>query len=1182
MHLKRMELFGFKSFADKTELELSPGITSVIGPNGCGKSNLVDAVRWALGEQSVKALRGNRMEEIIFSGSDSRKPLNFAEVSLMFSGAGAKLNMEYDEVTVTRRLYRSGESEYYINKSPCRLKDITELFMDTGIGKDIYSIIGQGRVEEIINSKPEERREIFEEAAGILKYKMRKKEARRRLEETRENLVRVQDLIFELETQVEPLQGQAKLAREYRAIKERADSAEQKLLSYKLNLSRTELARAKKKLQSAADSLTEATAQGGAREEKLQEIREREKDLTEQREELDQRLNKLSREIDQQEGELRLLGERENRFKEQRDQGNEKIKQLSESLERLEEKKRDLNKQYSTRQAELVVEEEKCNKLRKILAEIEESSLLSEVEETQQELYQECTGLEAAGTASKEITPRLEQLKNRNKALKQEEDEILSQLEQYTGSKVELQKELRVLEEQYEESAASGKRIENEEKSLEKELTALQQRGQQHREELRGLQSRLQLLEEQEESMSGYHQGVKEVIRSKSLLQGIVGPIVDLLTVDEAYSRAVEASLGGGLQYIVTKKEEDAKRAVSYLKEGKRGWATFLPLDTIRVGKTGLDRNPGWEDIEGVLGRASELVQTASAYRKAVEHLLGNVLICRDLNAATRAARFINYSCRVITLDGDMINPGGSIRGGSMPRNNAGQPLTRRKEIKALEKKQVALHKKVKDGEEKIAEIMNKISRLQGESRVFQDRREKISGQLNELQRSLEGMEKEEQFLNRRLRDLCANIEQIKAEEKDLYRRLKDFKEKSSDYENRITAIQGMLEGKKELYQRSLEKKKTQENKLTEALVSLNSCQEQSMMLQEKLDNLHKETLRNQEERDNLMKEREKLTAQIRDNRAEQKQAADNLDRLRQESSLLMSQVEEKKKQAGLARAALIEMEEEERRWRNRLGRLERRERQLALEQTRLKADVDYQLMRYQELFRIGETVAVEEDFDPDACSGLVESLKEDLEAMGEVNLGAIEELARLQERIDFLKEQQDDLHKGELSLRKVLSEIDQRMEYFFTRTFEAVSENMQKVFAELFQGGQVCLKLTDTDNILESGVDIVAQPPGKKLQNITLLSTGEKVLTAVALLFAILIYKPAPFYLLDEIESALDDINLNRFLKYLKSSAQEAQFLLITHRKRTMEEADILFGVTMPEAGVSRLVSLRLDEIAS
>jgi chromosome segregation protein len=1181
MYLKRMELFGFKSFADRTEMLFEPGIAAIIGPNGCGKSNLVDAVRWALGEQSVKTLRGTRMDEIIFSGSETRKPLNLAEVAITFAGVSKYLNLDYDEITVTRSLYRSGESEYSLNKSPCRLKDITELFLDTGVGKDIYSIIGQGRVEEIISSKPEDRREIFEEAAAILKYKLRKKEAGRRLEETRENLIRVQDLVFELEIQVKPLQAQAEVTRQYRQLKEEASRAEKMLSSYRILSARSQLAGIERQLAAVTDSLAGETISQGIREERLHEIKNREQDQTCRRADLEQKLNRLTREIEQQEGKMRLLIERENRFSELKNQACIRHSQLDASLVGLEEQKEKLEGNRSEKKERFIQEQLNVNLLRQQMADLEKSPLLAEVEDRQQRLFQVRSQLDSMEAAQKELSVQLKRLDQKKEELNQEKEQLSAQSGQFEHRKISIVSRRGQLSSQLAAVETQCREIEKELEPLHKKKAVLLKEEQLHREELRGLESRLQLLQEQETSLNGYYRGVREILKTGNSLPGVIGPVADLLSVEDRYIRALESALGSGLQYIVMTTEEAARQAICFLKAGSRGWATFLPLDTIHALKSGLERYSGWRDLEGTLGTAAELSRVDPAYQKAVDYLLGSVVVCHDLEAASRAARYIRYSCRVVSLEGDMISPGGAIRGGSMPRRNADQPLGRRKEIDALKKEQMALHKKKLSGEEEIKAISNQISAAEDKYGCLKAHCLELGRDLSGLDRDGESLDKEELFLQERKQRVEMLFKQLETEQADINQRFSGLTRQRDTAGTEIKRLQAEVDGKKELYMRGLVEKKEIESALTEALIALNSCREQEQVLTGGIRRITEEAeryLRDKSAAEREIKNNETELAGILEMRG---QSAVALEHLQQVFASLIAEQDEHKVQAGLIRSDLAELEEQEKLWRSRVARLEKRERQLALDQTRLQAEANYQQQRFTEIFRTDRLMEPLPEFDPLSCELKLKSLKEDLELMGEVNLGAIEELERLQERINFLNSQQDDLKKGEAALRRVLAEIDQRMEHLFTQTFETISRNMQQVFSELFNGGTVMLKLTDPGNILESGIEIIAQPPGKKLLNISLMSTGEKVLTAVALLFAILRHKPAPFYLLDEIESALDDANLNRFTAYLKRASENAQFVLITHRKRSMEEAGVLYGVTMPEAGVSRLVSLKLDNQA-
>jgi len=1179
LYLKRMELFGFKSFADKSELGLLPGIAAVIGPNGCGKSNLVDAVRWALGEQSVKSLRGNKMEEIIFSGSENRKALNFAEVSLTFDGAGNFLNLDYDEITITRRLFRNGDSEYYINKSPCRLKDITEMFMDTGLGKDVYSVIGQGRVDEIINNRPEERREIFEEAAGIFKYKLRKKEARRRLEETRENLIRVQDLIFELDNQVEPLQEQAEVTRHYRDLKQQVQAEEKKLLSFQLRKTQADLDKVNRQLQSVNDALLSAAAQGGQREKELQDLKNRLYDCQQLKKEKESEYNNLVRTQEQLQSEIKLFCEREKRYKEKIEEDRQNIAKLQELSSEYAEQVLQAEKKLALKKTELASLEEELRTNRESLGLHEKSPLAHEAEKMQEIIYKATARREAAEMSLAENKRRLEKMREQKEqinsdldSLRKKDFELAKMIDDMILEIAELKKQLitqrdleaaeRLVEEQYKE-----------------ELNYFSTEANNLKEKVNSIHSRLQLLEEQDLSLTGYYRGVKELMQARSQLPGIIGPVADLIEVEAPYVQAVESALGSSLQYLIAESESAVREAIQFLRDNKKGWATFLPLDIIHKPAEPMERFSDWRNQSGVIGKASELIKTDPAYRKATDYLLAPTIICRTLDDALNAARFVKHSCRIVTLEGEMINPGGIIRGGSLPTRNAGMPLGRRKEIDALKQELNILNRNLQNTVNKVESLIKRLNEQKQKVINITIQNRKISDHHDSVTRDSEKAQLEQNTVRQRLESLVGLIKNSEEENNEVQKRHQELTAEIEHSEQEIAGGEKELAAIKEDYKKYLEQKEALEQKVTNVLIQISTCREQHESLVEKINNL---ILLKQKPDSELVSGEEdliKVQHELQDNAEAKNQLKQKLEELDLHKGELMIELEGLSGQANSLETELIEYEEQERLEQGRITRQEKRERQLSLDQARLQAELNYQEMHFRELFNSLTLVDTDQEYNPEFGREQIENLREDLEALGEVNLGAIEELIRLEERIKFLTDQKDDLHRGEKSLNKVLAEIDERMEYYFLGAFEQINQNFIKTFNELFEGGQVLLRLTDEENILESGVEIIAQPPGKKLQNITLLSAGEKVLTAIALVFAILRYKPAPFYLMDEVESTLDDANLSRFTKFLKQNSKQAQFIMITHRRRTMEEAGVLYGVTMPEAGISRLMSLRLED---
>ncbi|MBM4235584.1 MAG: chromosome segregation protein SMC [Firmicutes bacterium] len=1179
MYLKRMELFGFKSFADKSELGLTPGIAAVIGPNGCGKSNLVDAVRWALGEQSVKSLRGTKMEEIIFSGSDSRKALNFAEVSLTFEGAGPFLKLDYDEITITRRLFRNGDSEYYINKSPCRLKDITEMFMDTGLGKDLYSVIGQGRVDEVINSRPEERREIFEEAAGILKYKLRKKEARRRLDETRDNLIRVQDLIYELDTQIEPLHEQAEITKQYRLLQQQIETEEKKLLSFQLHQTREDLAKVNRQLDSVNDALFATAAQESQQEKERQDLKNNLLEQQKLRKEEEQNYNQLVRTYENLESELKLLAERENHIMGQLEQNKRRIAQFEKMMIDFQEQKEQTMQDLTHKKEELDQLNTGLEQSRAALTLHEQNQLAQEAEKMQEEIYKAGARNNAAEIALTESRKRLEKIAVQKNDLVLENQLLLSKLHTCVSNREEFEAKnnslLSTLEKVRKQQQTEVEKEEHCKSALELGLAAVNK----YRETLHGIKSRLQLLEEQDSALTGYYRGVREVLQARTGLPGIIGTIADLIKVESPYIQAVETALGGSLQYLVADSEKAVQDAIRFLKERNRGWATFLPLDILHQAADPLERYPGWRNLNGVIGKASELVSAKPVYRKAVDYLLSSVVVCRSLDDALKVAHFLKHSCRIVTLEGEMINPGGVIRGGSLPSRNDGMPLGRRREIEELTEKKTDQIKLLTAAENKLDELKRNLTEQQKLVTAKTDEIQEVTDQQRFLLKDLDKLQLEDSSLQQRVDANSAMLKSIEEEEAEIVARQMDLHAEIETCLTEIKTKENNLAEIKEDYRQYLVRKAEFEKRVTDLLVRISSCREQHEALNEKIADINININKPAAEKTETETEYEKHQRELADNEVKKLEINNEIEALNDKKAVSMFDLDRKNVLVSKLEAELIEFEEESRLRQGRINRQEKRERQLSLEQARMETEVNYQELHFRELFQTLELVDTEPDFEPEGCKQIVDNLREDAEALGEVNLGAIEELARLQDRINFLSEQKDDLHKGENSLKKVLAEIDQRMEFYFKEAFEQINENFKQTYSELFEGGQVLLKLTDQENILEAGVEISAQPPGKRLQNITLLSAGEKVLTAIALVFAILRYKPAPFYLLDEVESTLDDANLARFTKFLKQNARQAQFIMITHRRRTMEEAGVLYGVTMPEPGVSKLMSLKLEE---
>ena len=1181
LFVKRIDLHGFKSFADKTTFTLTPGITVIVGPNGCGKSNIADAVRWVLGEQSARYLRGTRMDDVIFNGTAHRKPLSFAEVSVTFDHSDGILGLDYQEITVTRRIYRNGESEYLLNKQPCRLKDILELFTDTGVGKEAYSIIGQGRVDEIIQAKPEERRYIFEEAAGIIKYKNRKREAQRRLAETAENILRLGDVIAELSAQVEPLAEQARQAKTYLAYREELKACEvDVLVSDALEL-RQKWQELEAELKLLADEIVEQQALVTQTETQLAQCQ---LDLDAKQSQVTEKqrlLQQLATELERQLGQIALK--------------KEKIHSAEQWLA-----------QWQANQQELKKEEAALNEERRQIAEkmVQMQGKIEAAEKELAEFKAELAALEAAPESIKEkvLQKELDELLEKIRRLKTEQEKILLEKKQITEQKQNLQKELETNSWQQEklqrqkQSLQEKKRLELEQKEnltaqreqtqketevLQKQKSILEAKLQQRERNLWQKKNRLHVHQELEKAMAGYYQGVKTVLAAAKAgkLSGLYGTVADILTVPAEYVTAIEAALGASLQNIVTENENEAKTAIAYLKKVKGGRATFLPLNIIKPSK----RRPVPAEITslpGYLGVAADLVVAEKRFQPIVESLLGRIHVVSNLDAALAAARIFHYQERIVTLEGDMLFPGGALSGGVEKKQSG--VLTRRKEaallqaevkkeltdINNLQKEKEKLAQKVQLMLEEEKQLLNKLQQIDLALKLTAQE-EKYNAEQLVLARQ------REETLKQELHTIELKWQQISTLEEELAQKFAILQLEEESKRQELSQMAGL--------QRALElKKRDAQERYTECRVQLAAYRQQLEFLEQERKRNHKQYHELQERLRQWTEEREETAKQC--NRLEKLLAEDQekAAALQEEYNQLAFQLQEEEKMLKMQTTQFREESQKLRQLEKTVQALERKQNRRELERQRLETEIQAIVERLRDSW----------DLDFATAAGMarpvpekkiarekIQALKARMQALGTVNLGAIEEHQRVVDRLDFLNGQKTDLEIAKTDLLRIIAEIDKRMGEKFASSFAEINRSFQQVFAELFGGGRAQLRLTNPQVPLESGVEIEAQPPGKKLQNLSLLSGGEKALTAIALLFAFLKVRPTPFCILDEIEAALDEANLARFSKYLRSLAKQTQFILISHRKKTMEQADLLYGVTMEEAGVSKIISVRLRD---
>lgn len=1181
MHLKRLETVGFKSFADRVGIDFVPGVTAVVGPNGSGKSNITDAIRWVLGEQSVRSLRGSRMEDIIFQGSDTRNALNVAEVSLILDNSDQSLPLDYDEVSVTRRVYRSGASEFYINKQACRLKDIVDLFMDSGLGREAFTIISQGKVEEILSSKEEDRRVIFEEAAGVLKYKQRKQKAEFKLAETEENLFRVDDIIYEIEQQIDPLREQAKTAKAYLEKREQLKDQEISLLVTEIELLHRDWEALLKEIEAEKEKGLKKRTDINKLQAKIEVNRNT--------------IHKIDSDIDQLQEKLLLITGQLEKYEGQKNLVHERSKHFAENKRNLEENQKNIEKQINILTKQYSVEKEKL------------SSLQKEKERVGRKIY----------TLKQELTSGVESIEEKIEGLKAEYIEHLNEQAAKRNEQQTTKNQLNNLEilkkkqtEKYKEAKENQEKTEALFKELGDEISSLEKKHQTKLEELQNinqlvdekqekikkaeqnlnkgfqmiarLNSRKEVLEEMKEEFQGFFHGVRSILKAaeKNQIEGIHGAVVQLLEVPDDYVYAIEMILGGQSQNIVVKDEGSARQAIQWLKQTNNGRATFLPITTIQPRFVPENMLAKISDHPGFINLASKVVQVDEQFSSVVNHLMGNVLIAKTLKDANELAALLNRRYRIVTLEGDLVYPGGSMSGGARGKRNQSL-FTREKELEATIKKLNDFTKKAEQFEAKIEQDKEVLVNLQKQKEKLQFKAEQTQEDLGVEKTSFERiklqlsarneqmelfkleekqrLEDEEQFTNRNetlakdLEKIAGKLVNIQQKIDELTGRKQSFEENREQITQDLHRLEINLAEIDERLKNQLDRTKiTEENLLREE-----SAYESSR-------NELKELMKSQE-RESTIKE---LTSFIEKTDEEKKELTEIIQGKRNQRLQLMKDLEDDER----------EVKEKNKVYEQFVDKLQEKE----VRSNRLDVDLENRLSQLQTDYSISYERARQnyhKTEDPQATRKTVRELKEKIKGLGRVNLGAIDEFERISERYDFLMEQKEDLEEAKKSLFDIIGEMDEEMKLRFEETFSQIRKEFTIVFKELFGGGRAELNLTDPDNLLDTGIEIIAQPPGKRLQQLGLLSGGERALTAISLLFAILRVRPVPFCVLDEVEAALDEANVVRFAKYVKMHSVDTQFIVITHRKGTMEEADVLYGVTMQESGVSRLVSVRLEE---
>ncbi|MGZ0040729.1 chromosome segregation protein SMC [Paenibacillus ottowii] len=1182
MFLKRIELAGFKSFADKTEMEFVRGITAVVGPNGSGKSNISDGIRWVLGEQSAKSLRGGKMEDIIFAGSDARKAVNYGEVSLTLDNEDQALPLDFGEVTVTRRVHRSGDSEYFINRQSCRLRDITELFMDTGIGKEAYSIIGQGRIEEILSTRSEDRRGIFEEASGIVKYKSRKKDAVRKLDETEQNLLRIHDLVTELEDQIGPLKEQSEKAIHFKELRSELKSKEISMYVHRIEQIHTSWSDATSKLALLQQEQLQLSTVVSRHDAMLENDRNELRQLEEQVERLQRELLQYSEATEKSEGYGELLKERTRNLEANREQlilslstSESRHSERKSELDQLNEKLSALNVELDELRARLSDEEAKLIGVTGGISQEQEESLKGGLLELMNQMAQARNEIRYTDQQKEALERRVNRVSDESGKWEAQKAELEQRKKGLEAAIQKLGQEISSLRSGYIQGSEQYQALQ---KLLEENQGTVRKWEQKREAQI----SRRDTMKEMQDDFDGFMLGVKEVLKAsrKGTLHGVHGAVAELIRVPEQLEQAMETALGASVQHIVMENESVSRQAISFLKQRQLGRATFLPMDVIRPRQIGAGERQIVESAEGFVGIGADLIQYDDRYAGIIGSLLGNVVIARTLEDANRIAARCQYRYRVVTLEGDVVNAGGSMTGGSQFKKNANL-LGRKRQLDQLDQdildteQQIArLRQSAIDTKRQLEETQTRLDELRQGGDVKRTEEQQMAMELKQLEHELRHVLEQVAASGQEKKGFDQEIKELEASRAEALVKLAALEEEEKKTHQAIHAAEFARkanESAKEQLQGELTNLKVREGKLDQERFSL---EEQIRRLRGDYDTLGKDSRQNKTllasiEADLLTNEQEtvKQIENLNQYRLKKEEAAQQLDLKRAARSSLSKKLEVAENDTKEQRIQLKSVEEQLRQTEIGVNRLD-----VELENVLKKLSDDYELS--YELAK--QRYPIPEDIE--GTQSEVERLKRGISALGEVNLGAIEEYQRVHERYTFLDEQKSDLVEAKTTLYQVIREMDDEMSKRFKTTFDAIRREFGTVFSKLFGGGRADLVLLDPERLLETGIDIVAQPPGKKLQNLQLLSGGERALTAMALLFAILHVKPVPFCVLDEVEAALDEANVVRFAQYLREFSEQTQFIVVTHRKGTMEESDVLYGVTMEEGGVSKLVSVKLD----
>ena len=1181
MYLKSIEVQGFKSFANKITFEFHNGITGIVGPNGSGKSNVGDAVRWVLGEQSAKQLRGGNMQDVIFSGTETRKPLGFAYVAITLDNSDHKLPIDYQEVTIARRLYRSGESEYLLNGTSCRLKDVNELFYDTGIGKEGYSIIGQGQIDKILSGKPEERRELFDEAAGIGKFKRRKNTAIKKLEEEQQNLTRVNDILSELTRQLAPLEKQAETAKVYLKKKEALKQLDIQMFLVEMARIREQLKAVEEKYEIAQSDLEETCKSFDVTKTEYENLEKELEILETEIQKSREQSTQKTLEKQNLENQIHLLQEQIHSAKQNETQYQERAVALDADID----KRKKEEQGYLEEQSQL---EEKAAEFSRVQSQAQEAfkeiaieihNLEEAIESGKNEIIEILNQRASIKGKLQRYDTMMEQISIRKVALNQRNLTLRSEVAQLDASEEQYKTQKQEIEETIEKLIRQGNRCEDQIKKYQAEISRATQQLENEKTAYHREASRLESLKNITERYDGYGNSIRRVMEQKKNVSGIKGVVADLLKVEKNYETAIETALGGSIQNIVTDNENTAKGMIEFLKKNKYGRATFLPLTSMKNKKT--FNNPAALKEPGVIGVASDLVQVEAEYEGLANYLLGRTLVVDHIDHGIAIAKKYQYTIRMVTIEGESLNPGGSLTGGAFKNNS--NLLGRRREIDELHENVEKLKLNIEKLQAALEEYRNKRNHFRDEAGRIQESLQEQYIQENTVQMNLNSM-------SDKRAEIKQGYENLKRENAELEKQTKEIEENSQSIQLEMEASasqESALEKSINEKQEELESRKKQETDISK---ELEKSQLEGAGITSRKGFIQENLRRIKEELESLTNQKEALFAGMEEGKEEALKKETEIVKIRQEIELAAKEEEEDREKLQEALLKKEKMTQEHKAFFSKRDELSARMNLLDKESYRLlgqkekleenqETQVNYMWEEYEITYSQALIDMPDELQERAEIKSAISNMRSEIRQLGNVNVNAIEEYKELSERHTFMKTQHDDLVQAEETLQGIINELDTGMRRQFEEKFGQIRIEFDKAFKELFGGGKGTLELDEEEDILEARVCIISQPPGKKLQNMMQLSGGEKALTAIALLFAIQNLKPSPFCLLDEIEAALDDSNVTRYAKYLHKLTKNTQFIIITHRRGTMAAADRLYGITMQEKGVSTLVSVDLIE---